>query len=459
MPRPDPRSPRLPDDFPTAPDRPDPAPAEGEAAWPGGSLLGRPGPLDREVLWWLLLGLASLAVLGLYLLRLPGAGGSGALNVDRAIFSSVSAVTLTGLRQVIDAAPGAGGSDGQLLVPLTLLGLTLGASFVTLAAAGLPACRVLGMSHSAKRVCAAAGVLVVGGTLLGSLGLWNGARSYLDALVQAASAVGNSGVFWGRLPRGDGWQTQVVLLPLSVLGGLGLPVVLDLYDRATGRTTSLLPHTKLVLGLSAAAYGVGAVLLLAFDERFASLLWGGLTGGGWTPADGRALRSLVVDASVLSLNARSGGFPLEPGTLAALPRAAGWVLTLLMAAGPGPAGTGGGLKLTTLYLLGTAARRGADGERQPPECGFALLWAMGFAGVVGVGLAGLLWAAPEVPGDRLLALAVSATSNSGLAHDAIVQVKVPLMILAGMMVLGRVLPILLLWRMADRVDHAETVVG
>ena len=30
---------------------------------------------------------------------------------------------------------------------------------------------------------------------------------------------------------------------------------------------------------------------------------------------------------------------------------------------------------------------------------------------------------------------------------------------ALLMVLGRVLPILLLWRMAARVDHAETVVG
>jgi hypothetical protein len=73
-----------------------------------------------------------------------------------------------------------------------------------------------------------------------------------------------------------------------------------------------------------------------------------------------------------------------------------------------------------------------------------------FAAVVGVGYAGLLWSAPHVPPDRLLMAAVSATSNSGLTHDALAVVLVPLMILALLMVAGRVLPILLLWRMAAR---------
>jgi Trk-type K+ transport system membrane component len=358
--------------------RPDPRPFREPTAYaslgdphPAAPYLGRAAPLDREVLWWLLLGLFALFVLGFYLTRLPGADEGSPLNVDRAIFGSVSMVTLTGLRQDVGTAPF---PASPWLIPTTLLVVTLGASFLTLVAAGLPACRILGMPHGPGRVCAAAGVLVVGGTLVGSLGLWNGARSYFDALVQAASAVGNSGVYWGRLPRGDGWQANAVLLPLSVLGGLGLPVLLDLYDRLTGRTPELLRHTKLVLGLTAAAYVVGVVALLAVDERFVSQLLAGVTAGGWTPSEWRVLRSLAVDASVLSIDSRSAGFPLEPANVAALPRAGQWVLTLLMAAGAGPAGTAGGLKLTTLYLLGSAARRGTAGERQPPECGFAVAW-------------------------------------------------------------------------------------
>ena len=446
MPRLEPRSSR----------EPDPFPALGGGPLPVARLLGRPAPYDREILWWILLGLFALFVLGFYLMRLPGADEGSPLNADRAIFGSLSAVTLTGLRQVIDTAPF---SAKPWLIPVTLLVLTLGASYLILVAAALPACRILGMRHGPGRICAAAGVLVVGGTALGTLGLWNGSRSFLDALVQAASAVGNSGVFWGRLPRGDGWQANLVLLPLSVLGGVGLPVLLDLFDRATGRTPAVLPHTKLVLVLTAVAYVLGVAALLAFDQRFVSMLVGGVTSGGWTETEGRMLRSLAVDASVLSVDSRSAGFPLEPANVAALPRAGQWVLTLLMAVGAGPAGTAGGLKLTTVYLLGKAARRGTDGERQPPECGFALAWTILFAGVVAVGYAGLLWSAPQVPPERLLMAAVSATSNSGLTDDPLSLVLVPLMILALLMVLGRVLPILLLWRMADRVDHAETVVG
>ncbi len=46
-----------------------------------------------------------------------------------------------------------------------------------------------------------------------------------------------------------------------------------------------------------------------------------------------------------------------------------------------------------------------------------------------------------------------------LAHDALSVVRGPLLTLGLMMVLGRVVPILLLWRMAERLDYAETVPG
>jgi len=420
--------------------------------------------LDREVLAWLGLGLFALFVLGFYLMRVPGSDEGNQLNPDRAVFGAMSAVTLTGMQQVLRSSPFAADSS---LMPATLLLLTVGASWLTLVAAGLPTCRLLGVRRTATPVLVAAAIVTAGGTIVGGIPLLLSYSPitigdqqhlpWLDAFLTSASAVGNSGVYWTRLPRADAWETHAIVLPLALIGGLGVPVLIDLYDRVTGRTAELLTHTRLVLGLVAGVYLLGVLLLLAFDERLTSLIVGGIRRGGWMPSESRAIRSLVVNAAVLSMNSRSLGMPLEPATVAALPRAASWVLLLLMAVGGAPAGTAGGLKLTTFFLLGRGARRGSLGERLPIECGFALAWALIFGLLVSLGYALLLWTAPELSADRLLLVTVSAASNCGLTHDALSLVGAPLILLAVIMLLGRILPILILWRMAARLDHAETV--
>lgn len=424
-----------------------------------------PATPDREVLWWLLLGFFALFVAGFYLMRVPGAAEGNPLGVDRAIFSALGAVTLTGMRQEVSTSPFAGGS---LLVPATLLALTLGGSYLTLLATSIPACKVLGMPHRVGRIAAAAGVLVGGGTLLGMVVSvagargWADGRAYLEGLVAGASAVGNSGVFWGAAPRPDAAATHLGLLPLAVVGGLGLPVLLDLYDRLAGRTPALSFHTKLVLRLTAVAYAVGVVGLLASNDRF----WTDLAAAvrGWRSAGGDAppgwaieLRSLFLSSAALSVESRSAGFPSV--AVNSLPRATNWVLALLMAVGASPAGTAGGLKVTTLYLLGRGLRQALRGERLPPVFGFAVAWAAAFLAIVFAGHAALLWTAPQVSADQLLTAAVSATGNCGLTHDTLAVVQAPLLILGGMMLLGRVVPTLLLWRMADRLEYAETVPG
>lgn len=443
---------------------PPPAPPPPVAAEERGALSVLPAAPDREVMWWLLLGFFALFVLGFYLLRIPGATEGNPLGFDRAVFAATGAVTLTGLRQDVSSSPFAA-ADSKL-IPLTLLILTLGGAYLTLLATALPACRVLGMPHRTGRIAAAAGILVGGGTLLGGciVLIANGAQPtpggpnpILDAFLKAASAVANSGVSWGPAPRVDARTTHLVLLPLAVLGGFGLPVLLDLFDRVAGRTPALAFHTKLVLSLSAGVYVVGVLALLAFDDEFVKALSAGVRAGGWTPSQGQAIREMIVSASTLSLESRSAGFANV--ALAPLPRAMNWVLVLLMAVGASPAGTGGGLKSTTLYLLYKAVRQGTQGERPAAVTGFAIGWVAWFAGVVFVGFAALLWSAPEVPAERLLTAAVSAASNCGLAHDALSIVRGPLITLALMMALGRVLPILILWRMAERIEYAETVPG
>jgi trk system potassium uptake protein TrkH len=232
--------------------------------------------------------------------------------------------------------------------------------------------------------------------------------------------------------------------------------LLDIVDRATGRTPALSFHTRLVLTLTASAYVVGVVLLLAFDKRFVDILLAGFQ-GGWTPSDGKNLRRILVSASALCIESRSAGFPTE--ALGSLPRAANWVLLLLMAVGASPAGTAGGLKTTTLYVLFRGMRQGLRGDRPAALVGFALAWLFTFLGIVFVGYAMLLWSAPMVPAERVLTVAVSAASNCGLSHDPLSVTMAPLYILSLMMALGRIVPILLLWRTAERLEYAETVVG
>ena len=46
----------------------------------------------------------------------------------------------------------------------------------------------------------------------------------------SASSFGNSGLFLRPLPGIMSWQVYVIILPLAVLGSLGLPVLIDIYD-------------------------------------------------------------------------------------------------------------------------------------------------------------------------------------------------------------------------------------
>jgi Trk-type K+ transport system membrane component len=64
-----------------------------------------------------------------------------------------------------------------------------------------------------------------------------------------------------------------------------------------------------------------------------------------------------------------------------------------------------------------------------------------------------------MPADQLLFLSVSATSNVGLSHDALSLVTWPLGTLSILMLLGRAVPFLVLWWMAETTDGAETLVA
>lgn len=420
--------------------------------------------LDREVLGWLLLGFLALFVVGVWLIRVPGSREGNPLTFDRAVFASASAVSLTGLQQ--DTRSSAFVVDSHLM-PLVFLALTLGSAWLTLVATGLPAVVLLGMRHGFKDVIRMAVWVVAGGTIVGAVpmmlspsfraGSTGVFAAGLDALLNAASAMANSGIVWNRLPRADTPLTQLVLLPLSVLGGLGLPLLLDLQDRLRGRTNELMTHSRIVLVLTASAYLLGTLLLLLTDQRLWDGLLATLTNDGAASASLRQIRSLAVQASTLAIDSRSAGFPFQPATVPNLPRAAQWILMLLMALGASPAGTAGGLKLTAAYLLGRAAVRGLRDKRFAIETELAFRWFAIYAALIAVGLTVMLWAAPQTPTDRMMFAVVSAVSSSGLSHDPLSFVQTPLLLVAALMAVGRILPILLLWRFAERVERVDVL--
>src|SRR5439155_17355315 len=90
-------------------------------------------------------------------------------------------------------------------------------------------------------------------TIAGTVLLLERGQSVGASFFNAASAFGNSGLYVGSLPGAADWRMHVVLLPLAILGGVGVPVLIDLYDAALGRR-AISMHTRVVLALTAVAY-------------------------------------------------------------------------------------------------------------------------------------------------------------------------------------------------------------
>ena len=408
----------------------------------------------RDTAWGFFLGYLVLISAGFAALRLPGTMVTGnELNIDRAIFTAINAATLTGFQLNV----GAGQFNPSSPVgPAAILLLTLGGAVFSLAVGGLAVVRILRLPYTDGQVMSAATTATTLSTLSGAATLLGGGRGLFDALLQSASAFGNSGLYSGPLPGARAWQTHFILLPLSLFGGLGLTVLMELYDRIV-RRRPLSQHARTVLALSALVYIVGFVCLVASRETFWSNLFAGVGQLGWYRRQSVAIRSAIASSSALSINSRTAGFPFEfAGTL---PRATQWVVMVLMVIGANPAGTAGGVKATTFLEIGRGIRDALAGRRVSRVFGIAAVWLAGYFGIVALGFLCLVWQAPELPPDRLLFLSVSATSNVGLSHDSISMVLSGLFTLSLVMLMGRIAPLLVLWWAAETTPDVEIAVG
>lgn len=310
----------------------------------------------------LALGLLLLVVLGTAALMLPGVSATKPLTWSEALFTAVSALSVTGLSIILP------GRDLTLFGQVVLMALIqvggVGFMVMTVVILRLIGRRVtytdrialrdsLGLVDTraimqfTKRILQ----LVLTIELTGAFLLWLHWRGTMGegqamfyALFHSISAFCNAGfdLFTGvngyaGIPD-DGF-TLAVMGGLIVLGSLGMPVLFDLWDYRDQHKVTL--HTRLTIVVVAALIFIGAVGLFIAETRPVGIL-----------ADETLPRQLGLSL-FHSVATRTAGYSAltdfgdltPPGQL---------IKIVLMFIGSAPASMGGGITTGTFTVLGLA---------------------------------------------------------------------------------------------------------
>jgi len=93
--------------------------------------------------------------------------------------------------------------------------------------------------------------------------------------------------------------------------------------------------------------------------------------------------------------------------------------------------------------------------------GITAAWTLAYLIIVGATFFLLTVCEPQVPADRLAFITVSAVSNVGLGHDrAPISIVGPgLYVLCLAMLLGRLVPVAVLWWLAKTTPETDVLVG
>ncbi|MCS6711440.1 TrkH family potassium uptake protein [Brachybacterium sp. EF45031] len=404
--------------------------------------------------------MAALLLTGTGLLMLPvSSPGPGSPRRVGALFTAVSALCVTGLT-VVDTA-----RDWTVFGRVVILALIQigGLGVMTLATLlGLLTARRLGLTALVRasgesRTALEEARSAVRGILLLSLGtealiaatlfprfllghhMDAGAAAWYSVF-HSISAFNNAG-FALRSDNlmsfaSDPW----VLLPLAVaniVGGLGFPVLVELGRRYR------VPHswslgTKLVLTATPLLLAAGAAYTAVMEWDNPGTL------GALSPRD------RLVNAFFHSAVSRTAGFnALDIGQM----RPETWLFTdVLMLIGGGPAGTAGGVKVTTVLVLLAIVRselrgdpfvliRGRRLSRALHRQAITVLTLM----LLSIGTVTLLMVDLESHSlDRILFEAVSAASTTGLSTGITADLSDPSkLLLCLVMFAGRVGPVTL----------------
>ena len=342
-------------------------------------LVGRPTRQARDrlpVALELVFGLAILILVGAGLLVLP-AMTTRPLTFMEALFTSTSAAAVTGLSLFPISTDLTFRGQLVLLFLVEIGGISLIAAVafffrligrrITLAdRLAITSSMHLDSSRRVLEVMARAMLFMLVIEGLGAAALYlhwrlsgivpSGQVAYY-AIFHAVTAYCNAGfdLFSGLPQYPNGLPTDpltlVIIGALIVLGGLGIPIYMDLLYRPTKRRLTL--HTKVTFQVSAALIVAGFIGLLICEYQ----------GGG--AFSGMSLFQRALLALFQSVAARTAGFASIPGFNQILPSSS-LLLMVLMFIGTAPASTGGGITTGTFVILWAAVvsyARGAERTR------------------------------------------------------------------------------------------------
>ncbi len=306
----------------------------------------------------IVLGFLALMALGTVLLKLPFATEHGISWVD-AMFVSVSAGSVTGLSTVVFPSTFTtfGAVVVMVLAQLGGLGImtvtTMAALFVgqkvgfrdllvvreSIESVDSPRNILRLLLHIARITFAVELLVAVAlsvafirrGMAVGEAifqGIFHAVMGFCNAgLVNLESA--------SFIPYAGNWLVVGALSLAIILGGLGFPVLVDLYRYWTHRRLTV--HSRLVLITSAALLAVGVVSV-------ATMEWSNPGTLGGQPLSTRLAMSVFQGVTARTAGFFTVSYPeMRDPTLV--------VQTLLMFIGTAPTSTGGGIKVTTLALV------------------------------------------------------------------------------------------------------------
>ena len=406
------------------------------------------------------LALAFLATIGLgtLLLMLPWASASGqSAPWLTALFTATSAVCVTGLAVVDTGTYWSPLGQGMLMALFQLGGFGM---MTSAALMGLLVGRRLGLrtrlllqseTHALSMgdvrsvvrmvlvvtvVCEVTVALWLalrfGATMdLGwSQALWHGAFHAVSAFNNAGFSTWPDSVMRHVT---DGWVLVPLMLAI-VLGGLGFPVLTELWVNRRNRNARWSVHTTLTIWGSAGLVVIGTVSLWLVERENAGTL------GPLSLAD-QWLAALFT-----SVSARTAGFnALDIGALQTESLVLHYVLMFI---GGGSAGTAGGVKVTTFFLLllivWTEIRGRADVEFRGRRIGvpvqrqaLTILVLSGMA--LSIGLLAIVPMAEHIPLEKLMFEVVSAFATVGLSTGITADLPAGAqMVLIALMYVGRV---------------------
>ncbi len=247
----------------------------------------------------------------------------------------------------------------------------------------------------------------------------------------------------GLYPYAGDWVITLTFAVLITAGGLGFPVLVNLYHYPKSRYLTL--HSKLVLIPS-------AILLIVGVATFAALEWNNPASLG-----GETLNTKLSQSVFQGVTPRTAGF--QTVDYAALREPTLAVQAALMFTGTAPVSTGGGMKVTTLaltFLILLSQVRGEEeasafGRRIPRKLISEALVLLFLATMLVAGASIMLMISDGLPLLPALFEVTSAFGTVGLSLNVTPELsEFGKLLISAVMFLGRVGTVTILIALAER---------